>query len=60
MKPDIVLLREKFSQHRFCPYEQSQSSNLPFVLVALKYVKLQQRKKTIGKQEKHSMELEST
>jgi hypothetical protein len=55
-------LREKFSQHQFCPYEQSQSSHLPFVLVAMKYVKLQQRKKVLGKQEekqeKHSKGLE--
>jgi hypothetical protein len=51
-------LREKFNQHHFCPYEQSQSSQLPFILVAMKYVKLQQRKKVLGKQEKHSKGLD--
>jgi len=57
MKPDILLLREKFSQRQFCPYEKSQSSNAPFLLLAMKYVKLQQRKKVVGKEQKISMEL---
>jgi len=55
LKPDIILLREKFYQRQFCPYEQS-SSTLPFLLLAMKYVKLQQRKK-VGKEEKHTMGL---
>ena len=56
LKPDIALFRDKFHQRQFCPYEQSQSSTLPFLLLAMKYVKLQQRKKA-GKEEKHTMEL---
>jgi hypothetical protein len=45
LKPDILVMKEKFQHKQFCPYELAPSSQLPYVLLALKYVKLQQRKK---------------
>jgi hypothetical protein len=51
MKPDIQFLRDQFQTHRLCPYQKSPHSQLPVMLIALKYVKLQQRKKG-GKEEK--------
>jgi hypothetical protein len=52
MKPDISVLRENFQHHRLCPYEETPNSKLTFLLAAIKYVKLQQRKKQ--KQDDHS------
>jgi hypothetical protein len=52
MKPDVQFLRDQFLRNRFCAYEQSPHAKIPLVLIALKYVKLQQRKKAAGKEDK--------
>jgi len=45
MKPDILVLREQFQLQRLCPYEESPNLKITYLLAAIKYVKLQQRKK---------------
>jgi hypothetical protein len=50
LKPDIQFLKDQFNSHTLCPYQKSPHSQLPVILVALKYVKLQQRKKTTEKE----------
>ena len=41
----MLSLRDLFQHHRLCPYEETSNSKLTFLLAAIKYVKLQQRKK---------------
>lgn len=45
MKPDLLTMKESFQHKHFCPYLVAPSSQLPYVLLAMKYMKLHQRKK---------------
>jgi hypothetical protein len=45
MKPDLHLMKEMFRQEQFCPFSLAPSSQIPYILLAIKYIKLHQRKK---------------